>query len=114
LENLKGILIATTNLTDNLDKAFERRFLYKIEFSKPDIAVRQMIWRSMIPSMPDEHAQELAKRFDFSGGQIENITRKSTVAFVLSGKEPSLDDLVMFCKEELLNKETERKIGFTN
>jgi SpoVK/Ycf46/Vps4 family AAA+-type ATPase len=30
LENLKGILIATTNLTDNLDKAFERRFLYKI------------------------------------------------------------------------------------
>ena len=31
MENLNGIMIATTNLTENLDSAFERRFLYKIE-----------------------------------------------------------------------------------
>ena len=37
MEDLKGILIATTNMTANFDKAFERRFLYKIEFDKPDI-----------------------------------------------------------------------------
>ena len=30
IENLEGILIATTNLTSNLDSAFERRFLFKI------------------------------------------------------------------------------------
>ena len=30
MESLEGIMIATTNLTSNLDKAFERRFLYKI------------------------------------------------------------------------------------
>jgi hypothetical protein len=30
MENLDGIMIATTNLTQNLDKTFERRFLYKI------------------------------------------------------------------------------------
>ena len=35
IENLDGILIATTNLTSNLDRAFERRFLYKVEFHKP-------------------------------------------------------------------------------
>ncbi len=35
MEDFKGILIATTNQTHNFDKAFERRFLYKIEFSKP-------------------------------------------------------------------------------
>ncbi len=35
IERLDGILIATTNLTQNLDKAFERRFLYKIEFRRP-------------------------------------------------------------------------------
>ena len=29
METLDGIMIATTNLTSNLDKAFERRFLYK-------------------------------------------------------------------------------------
>ena len=36
LENFEGILIATTNLTSNLDKAFERRFTFKINFPKPD------------------------------------------------------------------------------
>lgn len=30
IEQLDGILIATTNLAENMDKAFERRFLYKI------------------------------------------------------------------------------------
>jgi Leucine-rich repeat (LRR) protein len=112
LENLKGILIATANLTENMDKAFERRFLYKIEFRKPDSVVRQSIWQSMIPSLSVEHAQELASRFDFSGGQIENIARKRTIAFVLSGEEPSLDDLVSFCKEELLSKDSAGTIGF--
>ena len=35
IEDLEGILIATTNLTSNLDSAFERRFLFKVEFNKP-------------------------------------------------------------------------------
>src|SRR5690554_2339245 len=37
LENFRGILVATTNLQDNLDPAFERRFLFKVRFSKPDV-----------------------------------------------------------------------------
>jgi SpoVK/Ycf46/Vps4 family AAA+-type ATPase len=112
LENLKGILIATTNMTDNMDKAFERRFLYKVEFDKPDNAVRQSIWQSMIPALSDEDTRKLASRYDFSGGQIENISRKCTVELVLSGTEPSLEQLSAFCQDELLAKEQTRKIGF--
>lgn len=40
MEDLKGILIATTNLTENLDKAFERRFLYKVKFNNPSVDVK--------------------------------------------------------------------------
>ncbi|MCL2880696.1 MAG: ATP-binding protein, partial [Treponema sp.] len=72
MENLNGILIATTNLTVNMDAAFERRFLYKIEFEKPEAAVRKEIWKSMMPYLNDEDAITLSGRFDFSGGQIEN------------------------------------------
>jgi SpoVK/Ycf46/Vps4 family AAA+-type ATPase len=111
MENLTGILIATTNLTNNLDKAFERRFLYKIEFEKPALPARQSIWQSIIPDLPDADARELAARFEFSGGQIENIARKRTVECIISGQEPSIDRLVSFCQEELLEKETGR-IGF--
>ena len=78
LENLDGILIATTNMTQNMDKAFERRFLYKIEFSKPEKNIRKMLWKSMMPDLNEEDALALASRFDFSDGQIENIARKKT------------------------------------
>jgi Leucine-rich repeat (LRR) protein len=113
LENLKGILIATTNLTENMDKAFERRFLYKVEFQKPDLSIRQSIWQSMITSLSDNDAYELASRYDFSGGQIENIARKRTIEFVLSGVEPSIERLIEFCQEELLVKSQEKMIGFS-
>ncbi|MFP3040565.1 AAA family ATPase [Treponema primitia] len=111
MENLTGILIATTNLTNNLDKAFERRFLYKIEFEKPALPARQSIWQSIIPDLSDADARELAARFEFSGGQIENIARKRTVENIISGQEPSIDRLVSFCQEEVLEKQTGR-IGF--
>jgi hypothetical protein len=112
LENLKGILIATTNLTENMDKAFERRFLYKIEFKKPGIAIRQSIWRALLPSLSDDGVKTVAASFDFSGGQIENVARKRAVDYVISGIEPSLEKLIAFCEEELLNKENEKRIGF--
>jgi SpoVK/Ycf46/Vps4 family AAA+-type ATPase len=113
MENLNGILIATTNLTQNMDIAFERRFIFKIEFKKPELPVRQSIWHLMIPFLSDYEAQAIASRFDFSGGQIENIARKSTVEFILSGEEPSFEKLIDFCHEELLKKANANIIGFT-
>jgi SpoVK/Ycf46/Vps4 family AAA+-type ATPase len=79
MENLSGICIATTNMTANFDKAFERRFLYKINFEKPDLELKRLMWQSFIPALTDSDAENLAVKFDFSGGQIENITRKSAV-----------------------------------
>lgn len=114
MENLNGILIATTNLTANLDPAFERRFLYKVKFNKPDADVKAQIWRSMLPDIPDSDISELSKKFDFSGGQIENIARKRTIKAILSETEPSYKELESYCLEELIEKESpfKSKIGF--
>ncbi len=49
IEKFDGILIATTNLIDNIDAAFSRRFNYKIEFLKPDFAQRVRIWNKLLP-----------------------------------------------------------------
>jgi len=95
-----------------MDNAFERRFLYKIEFEKPNAETRKSIWCSLINGLSDEDASVLSSRFDFSGGQIENISRKSTVHRVLSGNAPSLEDMMKFCNEECLSWDGMRKIGF--
>ena len=113
METLDGILIATTNLTCNFDKAFERRFLYKIEFSKPSIEAKSSIWQSMIPELNDEDASMLAERYDFSGGQIENVARKNVVDAILMGEELSFDTIVRHCDSELLGgNRTRNRIGF--
>ncbi|MCL1993808.1 MAG: ATP-binding protein [Spirochaetes bacterium] len=112
MENLSGILIATTNMTKNLDAAFERRFLYKIEFDRPEAQTRKAIWSSLLPGISDNDALALASRFDFSGGQIENIARKSTVHMVLAGRSPALENLIQFCSDECANNEGSKTIGF--
>ena len=111
LENLDGILIATTNMSCNLDAAFERRFLYKIEFEKPEAETRKAIWLSLIPGLSEQDAWALSSRFDFSGGQIENIARKFSISQVLSGRDPSLEDMIRFCIGESVSREKSR-IGF--
>ena len=113
MESIDGILIATTNLLTNLDPAFERRFIFKVEFKLPEKDSRAKIWKSMIPSLSEEDAVSLAERFTFSGGNIENIARKSTVEYVLSGNHPTLSSLETYCEEEILKrKEKRNKIGF--
>ncbi len=113
LENLDGILIATTNLTSNLDSAFERRFIYKIELSKPSAQVKSLIWRSMMPGLCELDADKLASAYDFSGGQIENVVRKQTINWVLYGKNASFEELRTICNEEnISNSKTRSRIGF--
>lgn len=111
METLDGIMMAATNLTQNMDSAFERRFLYKINFHKPDLATRLHIWQSMMPDLTESDVAILAERYDFSGGQMENITRKATVEHILTGQMPSLEMLIGFCEEENII-ENRPRIGY--
>ena len=113
METLDGILIATTNLAQNMDKAFERRFLYKIKFTKPTIEARMSIWREMIPALSEADIHALAMKYDFSGGQIENIARHYAIDNILHGSSSNvLETLSIHCDNERLEKKEQRKIGF--
>lgn len=112
METFSGILIATTNLTENMDTAFERRFLYKIKFEKPCHQVRQKMWQSMIPELTANDALMLSQNYDFSGGQIENIARKTIVDSILFDFEPSLFNVSKLCQEERVIHSNNHPIGF--
>ena len=109
----RGILIATTNLTKNLDKAFERRFLYKIFFEKPDTQTKALIWKDKIPALQEEECHLLSTRYDLSGGQIQNVATKFVMKQILTGQTSSLSEIEEYCQEEFLDKKSERRrIGF--
>lgn len=114
METLDGILIATTNLAQNMDKAFERRFLYKVKFEKPTIEARMNMWHEMIPKLNEDECRILATKYDFSGGQIENIARHHTIGNILHGDaENMIEQLSAYCDAERLESSIgNRRVGF--
>jgi SpoVK/Ycf46/Vps4 family AAA+-type ATPase len=111
MENLRGIMIATTNMAGNLDKAFERRFLYKILFDKPEMEARYLIWITRLPDLDRDFIRHISGNYDFSGGQIDNIVRKYVMHQVLRDTDPSLQDIIAWCREEGM-QEGYKKVGF--
>ena len=114
MERIDGILIATTNLVQNFDKAFERRFLYKVKFNAPSIQTRRHIWQSIMPEISEETASWLASHYNLSGGQIENVARRYAINTILYG--PPTEELPTLCKcSENESKETYgiSQIGFS-
>ena len=114
LENFDGIFMATTNLIDNMDDAFSRRFLNKIKFDRPTVKTREHIWKSKLPELEDKIYEKLSK-YDLSGGQIENVTRKYLINKILNQKEFDFDEILEYIKEEIEfknNDENILKVGF--
>lgn len=76
LERYEGVAVLTTNLRNNLDSAFARRFEYIIEFPEPDAAAREALWRLHLPATAplaaDVNLAELAAWYTISGAQIKN------------------------------------------
>ncbi len=106
IEQFEGILIATTNLLDNLDKAFSRRFNYKIEFKKPDREQRKRLWHFMLPEAADyEEGFDVAElsKHEVTGGQINLIIRNT--AYKVAVREESVFTMQDF------REEIEKEIG---
>ena len=63
--------------------------------------------------MSDDEGLALASRYDFSGGQIENIARHYAINKVLHGDDENrLDSLFSYCDGEKFEKKEQHKIGF--
>ncbi|MBN2768304.1 MAG: ATP-binding protein [Campylobacterales bacterium] len=104
IEKFEGILIATTNLLGNIDKAFSRRFDYKIEFKKPNKKQRLRLWQMMLPENADyEDGFEIEPltRYELTGAQIDLIIKNT--AYKVAVREESLFGMEDFI--EVINKE---------
>ncbi len=112
IERQQGILIITTNLATALDKAFERRFLYKIKFEKPTTEIKEKIWKSKLDWLDKTTAEKLASSYPLSGGEIDNVIRKATMQEILTGRHSSVKEIENWCQKEKLEDGEQSKIGF--
>jgi SpoVK/Ycf46/Vps4 family AAA+-type ATPase len=89
IEDYDGLVILATNMKNNIDEAFIRRFNAILKFSAPGMEDRKKIWektfpekvvyREMLPGGEDAatlkpfNIPEVVKTYELSGGNIVNI-----------------------------------------
>ncbi len=117
IERFEGILIATTNLLDNIDKAFSRRFNYKIEFKKPTKKQRIKLWQSILPQKAkyeDSFDIENLSQYELTGGQITLIVKNTAYKVAVRHKSIfSHQDFVEEIANELGNSfDGSKSMGF--
>lgn len=114
MEHFDGVLIATTNLHGNLDSAFERRFVFKVRFDKPSADVKKKIWKNKLDWLSDADCRFFAERYDFSGGEIDNVVRKVITYEIVHDGKPNRNDVERFCDEEHFDNSRRRTMGFNS
>jgi SpoVK/Ycf46/Vps4 family AAA+-type ATPase len=78
IECYKGVILLATNLKENIDDAFLRRFEVSIQFTIPDIPTRIRLWTTIFSnnySIPDDWIHNLATTYKLGGGALVNVLR---------------------------------------
>jgi ATP-dependent 26S proteasome regulatory subunit len=110
MEQFTGISIVTSNHAEKLDKAFERRFLYKVEFEKPTKETQYSLLSNAFQNISSVAINNVLENYSFTGGQIYNIRKKYVMQSIIDDED--LESLfIKLCKEEI-KITTSNKIGF--
>jgi ATP-dependent 26S proteasome regulatory subunit len=102
-------LILATNLKDNIDEAFARRFQSSVYFPMPDAEQRLQLWsnlenrRSLFAD--DVNLVQLARRYELSGGAITNVVCCSAILSMEQQKQTLTNHLIMSAIAKELRKE---------
>lgn len=112
-----GIVLLSSNREFAMDKAFERRIRWKLEFPQPDASVRERIWRKLLPGKAplaeDIDLAALAREFDFSGGLIRSTILKAAFEAASMGTRITQELLRNAARNErIVNPEAKGGIGF--
>lgn len=91
IESHPGLVIIATNLKNNIDAAFTRRFHSMIEFEQPGEKERLKIWNDYIPKIleldPRIALDEIAKNYNLSGANILNVVQYACLKAADSNKD---------------------------
>jgi SpoVK/Ycf46/Vps4 family AAA+-type ATPase len=105
LEVFEGCAILTTNLQENIDEAFLRRFGAVIEFPMPTPPERLKLWERAIPDgaprNPNLDLDYVAKQFVLSGGAIINAAINGCIVAASEGKDVGMSHVINAVAREL-------------
>ena len=107
IENFEGIVILTTNIEKNIDKAFRRRINFKVHFPFPEPEMRTQIWRTLVPDAcpvePETDWEILGKLYELSGGHIKNAVLRAAYQAAADDSALALRHMEYAARQECKN-----------
>ncbi|MEG0180070.1 MAG: ATP-binding protein, partial [Oscillospiraceae bacterium] len=104
MEEYNGICILATNFFGNFDEAMIRRITYSVGFERPDQAVRETLWREVLPPKvqlsPTINYPFFAEKFELSGSNIKAILYSAAYMALAEGVPLEDRHLVVALKYE--------------
>jgi SpoVK/Ycf46/Vps4 family AAA+-type ATPase len=89
MEEYNGLAILATNLKQNIDKAFLRRFNSVVHFMAPDEEQRLKLWKQSFSSETTRdktvRLDLIAKNFSLTGANIMNVVRYASMMALKQG-----------------------------
>jgi SpoVK/Ycf46/Vps4 family AAA+-type ATPase len=105
LEVFEGCAIITTNLQENIDDAFLRRFGSVIEFPMPTPTEREILWDRFFPEYAPRAADldilYLAKQFHLAGGSIQNAAINACIVAASEKSDVNMRHAIVAVAREL-------------
>lgn len=119
IEDFPGIIILATNLKDNLDAAFLRRFQSIIQIPAPNTSKRAQLWKQTFSGPlkldPKVDFDKLAEKYPVTGAVITNVMRTCALVSVKRQRPITQEDIIMglgkeFGKEGKTLEDVEKEI----
>ncbi|MGB6743172.1 MAG: AAA family ATPase [Terracidiphilus sp.] len=107
MESFQGLAVLTTNLKSSLDKAFQRRLRFTVDFPFPDTAQREAIWQRVFPAKtPTEKLDaKLLAQLNMVGGNIRNIAVNAAFLAAEAGCKVGMEHLLRATRLEAIKAE---------
>ncbi len=107
MENFGGLAILTTNLKSSLDKAFQRRLRFIVDFPFPDAAQRQAIWARIFPENTPTRGLDPNRlaQLNMAGGDIRNIALNAAFLAAEAGKPVEMEHVLQATRLEAIKAE---------
>jgi hypothetical protein len=105
IEDHQGPCILTTNMRNQIDKAFTRRFQMVVEFPRPDEPARARLWSLLLPPRAprrsDLDIDFLAGALNLTGGNIRNAALHAAYLAADDGRSIGMDHIATAAWREL-------------
>jgi ATPase family associated with various cellular activities (AAA) len=107
MESFQGLAVLTTNLKSSLDKAFQRRLRFTVDFPFPGALEREAIWQRVFPAQTPTVGLDMKRlaQLNMTGGNIRNIALNAAFLAAEAGTPIGMRHVLHATRQEAIKTE---------